>query len=246
MYISSLLNLGNTHEVVREYVQDPELVAQLNEFQKQNAALLAKYEELVKRMEDQQIETFEDLQKFDQKGAEALVRLATETAPLQMQGRNFGFFGLTSTGKSTIINKLVGKSVAEVGAGETTTKIQPYEGLGYRLYDIPGRNDDISYFSMEYVAFWKALTARVVVVTTTVKEMTKVFRLLDAINLQYDIVVNKFDLVKLEERETVKTQVRQQIVDCKLQGVNRVWFVSAENPRQFPDWIAMVDYLTNA
>jgi GTP-binding protein EngB required for normal cell division len=161
-----------------------------------------------------------------------------------MDGRNFGFFGLTSTGKSTIINKLIGRDVAEVGAGETTTQIQPYEGLGYRLFDIPGRNDDMSYFSMEYISFWKGLTARLVVITVTVKEMTKVFRLLDAIDLKYDIIVNKFDTVPLEERDKFKDKIQDEITKCALKGVNQIWYVSAENPKQFPDWINMVDYLT--
>ncbi|CAF4874655.1 unnamed protein product [Rotaria socialis] len=156
-----------------------------------------------------------------------------------MQGRNIGFFGLTSTGKSTIINKLLDREVAKTGAGETTTKIEPYDGKGYTLYDIPGRNDDTTYFSMEYVAFWKGLTARVVLLTTSMKEMTKVFHLLDAINLKYDIVVNKFDLIKQDERENFKAQIKQEINQCGLKGVNNVWFVSSQNPRQFPDWITM-------
>jgi GTP-binding protein EngB required for normal cell division len=161
-----------------------------------------------------------------------------------MDGRNFGFFGLTSTGKSTIINKLIGKDVAAVGAGETTTQIQPYEGQGYRLYDIPGRNDDMTYFSMEYISFWKGLTARLVVITATIKEMTKVFRLLDAINLKYDIIVNKFDTVPLEERDKFKAKIQDEVMKCDLKGVNNIWFLSAENLKQFSDWINMVDYLT--
>ncbi len=194
-------------------------------------------------MKDEQIDSFEDLEKFDKKSAEALIKLALQTEPLQMKGKNFGFFGLTSTGKSTIINKLIGEDVADVGAYETTKDIQPYNGQGYRLYDIPGRNDDLSYFNMKYIAFWKALTSRIVVITVTIKEMTTVFRLLDAINLRYDIIVNKFDLVKEEEREKFKHQIKQQIIDCKLKGVNRIWFISAENPNQFPDWNNMIDYL---
>ena len=161
-----------------------------------------------------------------------------------MQGKNFGFFGLTSTGKSTIINTLLAKRVADVGAGETTMQIQPYEGQGYRLFDIPGRNDDMTYFSMEYISFWKGLTARLVVITVTLKEMTKVFRLLDAIQLKYDIVVNKFDTVPLEEREKFKAKIQDEVTKCELKGVEHIWFVSAENPKQFPDWIHMVDYLT--
>jgi hypothetical protein len=44
-----------------------------------------------------------------------------------------------------MINKLIGFDLAE-----TTQEIQLYDGRGYRLFDIPGRNDDISYFSMEF------------------------------------------------------------------------------------------------
>jgi len=194
-------------------------------------------------LKDEKIESFEDLEKFDKKSAEALIKLALQTEPLDMQGKNFGFFGITSTGKSTIINRLIGENVADVGACETTKEIQPYNGQGYRLYDIPGRNDDLSYFSMKYIAFWKALTSRFIVITVTIKEMTTVFRLLDAINLRYDIIVNKFDLVKVEEREKFKHQIKQQIIDCKLRGVNHVWFVSAEDTNQFPDWNNFIDYL---
>ncbi|CAF3323584.1 unnamed protein product [Rotaria socialis] len=230
---------SHSHEVIREYLQDPATIKLLQEFQQQNAHLLQQFEKLRQEIEDQKIESFEDLQQYDQKGADALVKLATQTTPLQMQGRNIGFFGLTSTGKSTIINKLLDREVAKTGAGETTTKIEPYDGKGYTLYDIPGRNDDTTYFSMEYVAFWKGLTARVVLLTTSMKEMTKVFHLLDAINLKYDIVVNKFDLIKQDERENFKAQIKQEINQCGLKGVNNVWFVSSQNPRQFPDWITM-------
>ncbi|CAF3812430.1 unnamed protein product [Rotaria magnacalcarata] len=236
---------GHSHEVVYEYVQDPALVQQLEQIQQQNAYLLHEYEKLRQAISAREIHSFNDLQRHDQKGAKELIRLASQTVPLQLDGgRSFGFFGLTSTGKSTMINKLLGSDLAKTGAGETTRQITSYDGSGYRLYDIPGRNDDISYFSMEYVAFWKALTNRLVLITTTVKEMAKVFRLLDAINLRYDIVVNKFDLVAVNERDTFKQQVQNQICECGLRGVNHVWYISAQNPRQFPDWMMMVNSLT--
>ncbi|CAF1475815.1 unnamed protein product [Adineta steineri] len=172
--------------------------------------------------------------------AQNLIQLASNTHPFRLGERSFGFFGLTSTGKSTIINKLIGFDLAETEAGETTQKIEPYDGQGYRLYDIPGRNDGLSYFTMEYIAFWKALTARIIVITSTIKEMTKVFRLLDAVHLRYDIIVNKFDLVPIEER-----QIFKQIRENNLQGIDHIWYVSALNPNQFPQWLVMVDSLTN-
>jgi hypothetical protein len=68
------------------------------------------------------------------------------------------------------ISRTISK-VAKTGAGETTKEITPYEGRGYRLFDIPNRNDELSYFSMEYVAFWKGLTGRLIVMN--LKRMNK-------------------------------------------------------------------------
>jgi GTP-binding protein EngB required for normal cell division len=228
-----------------EYVQDPALIAQLERFRQDNARLAEQFAELNKRMEEQQISSFEDLAKYDEKAAKTLIKLATATPPAEMSGRNFAFFGMTSTGKSTMINKLLGKNIAATGVGETTREHTAYQGVGYTLYDIPGRNDDVSYFSLEYVGFWKGLTRRLVLVRNTIKEMTKVFHLLDAIGLRYDIIVNKFDSVDFEERETFKQQIHDEIKDCKLQGVDNVWFLSSRNPQQFPDWVQMVHCLTD-
>jgi GTP-binding protein EngB required for normal cell division len=226
-------------------VTDPNLIREIERYREENAQLMNKFNELSEQIEKQRISSFEDLQQVNQHAAESLVKLASNTEPYQLGGRAFGFFGLTSTGKSTMINKLLGFDLAETGAGETTKEIQPYDGKGYRLFDIPGRNDDMSYFSMEYIAFWKGLTGRLVLITATIKEMTKVFRLLDAINLRYDIVVNKFDSVPLEERQEFKQKIHQEIRECELQGVDHVWYVSALYPKQFPHWLVMVDSLTS-
>lgn len=224
---------------------DPNLIRELERYRRENAELVQKFNELQEQMERQRISSYEDLQKVDQQAATALVKLASRTDPYRLGERAFGFFGLTSTGKSTMINRLIGFDLAETGAGETTTEIQPYDGLGYRLFDIPGRNDDQSYFTMEYIAFWKGLTGRLVLITATVKEMSKVFRLLDALNLRYDIVVNKFDTVPFEERQAFKKKIDQEILQCHLQGVDHVWYVSALHPQQFPHWLVMVDSLTS-
>ncbi len=93
--------------------------------------------------------------------------------------------------------------------------------------------------------FFLIISGRVVLIQATAKEMTKVLRLLDAINLKYDIVVNKFDLVKIENREKFKQKIRDEVKDLQLKGVQHIWFVSVTNPSQFEDWMQMVDYLTN-
>jgi hypothetical protein len=53
----------------------------------------------------------------------------------------------------------------------------------------------------------------IVLVTATIKEMTKVFRLLDAINLEYDIVINKVDTLPLEEREKFKAKLQDEVIN---------------------------------
>ena len=100
-----------------------------------------------------------------------------------------------------MINRLIGFDFAEAGAEETIKEIQRDEDQVYRLLVIPDRNDDLSYLSMEYIAFWKGLTWPWVLITATLKEMSQVFRLLDPLQLSDNIVVDKFDLVPFEERE---------------------------------------------
>ncbi|CAF1442147.1 unnamed protein product [Adineta steineri] len=236
---------GSKTITIIKTVTDPNLIKELQRYQEENSLLADKFYQLTQQIEKQRINCYEDLQQINQYAAQNLIKLASNTQPFQLGERSFGFFGLTSTGKSTIINKLIGFDLAETGAGETTQENQSYDGQGYRLYDIPGRNDDLSYFTMEYIAFWKGLTGRLIVITSTIKEMTKVFRLLDAIQLRYDIIVNKFDLVPIEERQIFKQKIDKQIRENNLQGIDHIWYVSALNPNQFPHWLVMVDSLTN-
>jgi hypothetical protein len=78
----------------------------LQEFQKENAETLAKYEVLIGEIRDKPIGSFEDLKKFDKKKSlKALVKLSLQSEPVGMKGTHFELFGITSIGKSTIINK---------------------------------------------------------------------------------------------------------------------------------------------
>ncbi|CAF2964834.1 unnamed protein product, partial [Rotaria sp. Silwood2] len=182
----------------------------------------------------------------DKKAKEALIRLAKEAQPIGMKGNNVALFGLTSTGKSTMLNSLLGEKKAATGVGETTLEVASYAGRNFVLWDIPGRNDEISYMSMQYMSFFKGLTRRLILVQHTVKENSSIMKLLDAIGINYDIVVNKMDRVEEEERAEFCEQIRQEIQKIGLKGVGRVFFVSAKYPAQFPDWLEMVNYLTNS
>ncbi|CAF1353497.1 unnamed protein product [Adineta ricciae] len=222
-----------------------ELRQELAEYRAQNAKLLSRFDTLTAEMERKRITTFEQLQKRDQQAKNDLIHLAQETKPAKLEGNNIGLFGLTSTGKSTMLNTLIGKTVAETGAGETTTTITPHKGSKFILWDIPGRNDEVSYFSMEYISFFKGLTRRLILIGSTVKENSSLMRLLDELGLKYTIVFNKFDLVKDAEQSKVKNKIESETKELGVKGVEKIYFVSAEIPDMFEDWKTMVNHLVS-
>jgi GTP-binding protein EngB required for normal cell division len=151
---------------------------------------------------------------------------------------------LTATGKSTMLNKLYGQNVAETGIGETTGQIKSYKTKDFVLWDIPGKNDEVSYMSMQYISFFKGLTRRLILVTHTLKENSGMMKFMDAIGLDYDVVVNKMDRYDEEERPEFCAKIQEEKQTIGLKGVGRIFFVSAKFPRQFPDWLDMVHYLS--
>ena len=224
-------------------MQDLWLVKQLEDLATKYQELWFKYKHLQEELQDANISSYETLEKYNKKAAEQLTRLFQQTGPIKLTGRNFGFFGVTSTGKSTLVNQVIGSNVAQTGPGETTLKVTSYDGPGYRLFDMPGRNDDLSYFTMEYIALSRALTARLILINSTVKEMNTVFRVFDSADMRYDIVVNKFDNLTSNEQEQLKRQINTEIRECNLKGVDNVWFVSAKYPDRCPDWQKMINNL---
>lgn len=220
------------------------LRAELDRQRAETAELRGHFAALIAHMQRKKIETFEDLAKKDKEAKQEIIELAAQTAPAKLDGFNVALFGLTSTGKSTMLNALLGQEVAETGVGETTTKIKAYPGNRFTLWDIPGRNDEVSYLSMEYVSFFKGLSRRLILIQATVKENSSMMKLLDELKLDYDIVFNKFDLVPDHKQKQVKEQINKEIESLGLQKARKVYFVSAENPKMFDDWLAMVNHLT--
>ncbi|CAF4057677.1 unnamed protein product [Rotaria sp. Silwood1] len=199
-------------------------------------------------MHARKIDSFEALIEQDKKAAKILIELAQNVEPVKIEGRNIAIFGLTSTGKSTLVNSLMGKKVAATGRGETTTEIQAYPREQFTIWDVPGRNDETFHMTMEYISisFFKGLTIRLITIQCTVKESSSTMKFLDELGLDYDIIVNKFDTVDEDERDIFREQIHREIRELGLKNVNKVFFVSAKHQQMFPDWITMVDYLTNA
>jgi GTP-binding protein EngB required for normal cell division len=221
------------------------LVAEVARYRERNAELMESFTKLNADMKKKKIDSFEMLAEQDKEAKQVLIELARRTEPMPMEGKNIGLFGLTSTGKSTLLNKLLGADKAKTGHGETTLAIEPYTAPQYTLWDVPGRNDEIAYFNMEYIAFFKGLSRRFVLIQATVKENSSMMKLLDEIGLRYDIVFNKFDIIDDEDQPKVQQQIKQEIISLGLKGVDRVFFVSAKKPQMFPDWLKMVNHLTD-
>ena len=253
---------GSTFEVHQPPVQSPQpkvvpssgpkgnderaaLEAQVNEYRQERIELLERFEKLAAEMKSKKIESFEELAEHDKESMKIFMELARLTPPMPLQGNNIGLFGSTSTGKSTMLNAILGQRLAETGVGETTTEIKAYPGNDFTLWDVPGRNDEVSYLSMEYISFFKGLTRRLILITATVKENSSMMKLLDELDLEYDIVFNKFDKVDPEEQPQVEKQIRSEITRMNLRKVDNLFFVSAKNPKMFEDWQRMIQHLTN-
>ena len=187
-----------------------------------------------------------DAWKHERRREKTLAKLARRANRTHMQGFNIGIFGLTSTGKSTMINSLIGNKVADVGVGETTRVKKAYQGRNCTYWDTPGRNDESTYTNEEYISFLKGLSRRLIVIQYTVKENLKLIRLLDSLGLGYDIIVNKFDDVDDDERSNFQRQIQDEIESSELERMKNVFFVSAQYPKMFTDWLKMVDNLSES
>jgi GTP-binding protein EngB required for normal cell division len=225
--------------------QNERLHRQIENYQQQHEVQLKEMNKLLGELKKKQLNTFEDIENNDKKAKEALIRLAKQAAPFGMEGNNVALFGITSSGKSTMLNKLFGEKVAEVGIGETTIKMTSYKTTHFILWDIPGKNDEVSYMSLQYISFFKGLTRRLILVTNTLKENSSMMKLLDAIGLDYDVVVNKMDLYSEEQIPKFCEKIRKEKETIGLKGLGRIFFLSAEYPNQFSDWLDMLNYLTN-
>ncbi len=164
---------------------------------------MSKYTHAMKR---KKIDSFEDLAEYDKDAMKILIELARITEPIPLEGTNIGLFGLTSTGKSTLLNTLLGQKIAE-----TTTKITLYKEPRFTFWDVPGRNEEVFYFSMEYISFFKGLSRRLILIQATVKENSSMMKLLDEIGLRYAIVLNKFDKVEKEEQTAIENIVLKRV-----------------------------------
>ncbi|CAF2950493.1 unnamed protein product, partial [Rotaria sp. Silwood2] len=222
------------------------LRAEIDKFREQNSELIQCFQKSNIELKRKKIDSFEALIEQDKEMQKIFIELTNLTPPMPMEGNNIALFGLTSTGKSTMLNSILGQKLAETGVGETTKKIVSYPSSNFTLWDVPGRNDEMSYMNMEYISFFKGLSKRLILIEATVKENSSMMKLLDAIQLPYAIVFNKFDKADDDEQQQIQQQIEHEHETLGLQKVDQVFFVSGKFPNKFPGWQAMLHYMRNS
>lgn len=220
------------------------LLEQLLTSKTEHKKILADDPELATTIKTIDTNSYEQLAEQSKRAADALIRLARQTKPISLDGNQFALFGSTSTGKSTMVNAFIGVDKAEVGVGETTTIPAPYSGPNFVVWDMPGRNDEVSYMTMQYVALLKGLKQRVILVKSTLKENSHLMRFLDANELHYIVVVNQMDLIEEDNRPAFMEKIRAEKTTLNLKGCDEIFFVSGKKLRMFPDWFKLLNYLT--
>ena len=200
-------------------------------------------QKLEKDFEDINVNNLDELEEKEQIRFNKIKELCEKLPPVPLQGWNIGYFGNTSVGKSTLLNNTIGEKVCETGVGQTTLKLQPYRmaNSDITIWDIPGKNDKISYLDATYIGIVKSMKFIGIVVTSTVYESSKIIELLKYLNLKYHIIVNKIDHIDEEELPAFKAGISKEInndPDCL-----GVYYISAKH--RSGDWATLINTLTN-
>lgn len=192
-----------------------------------------------------EINSLDELEAKDRERLDRIIALARVLEPLPLRGVNIGLLGNTSVGKSSIINSSVGREICETGMGQVTMEPRPYNMPNSELvfWDLPGKNDDISYLRAPYISCMKSMAFIGVVITATVSEVSSLIKMLQTLGIPYHIIVNKIDQARNAEQ---LARFRAQ-VDREVAGLGNcfrgVFYVSAEDVR-LGDWARLMDRIT--
>lgn len=186
-------------------------------------------------------EHIEKLEKEFQKKKNAIVNIAIS--------------GQSGAGKSSLINAIVNKKVAEVGSVETTMEIKKYESNGIHFSDLPGcgtstfpRHTYIKNCSLESYDAVIIVTANRFMENDSwlISEMERLRRPVYLVRTKMDEAVinemNDNDLTEFETYEKVLSDVKKNIEG---QSVAGVYLTSSRNSNKFDFGKLLVDISAN-
>ncbi len=155
-----------------------------------------------------------------------------------------GLIGRSGTGKSSLINAMVGETLAQVGVVETTMKPQEYEYNGLILVDLPGcgtpKFPAKTYASSMHLESYDAL---ILVVSDRWFEDDAALldQIIQELRVPYFIVRTKFDLAvqdghfdhgftEEEVRAKIENNLRSYLGDA---AIDKLYLVSARFPARY-------------
>ena len=215
-------------------------------FTESNSAVANQLKKIQADLAKENIHSLDDLPKAEDARYRKIMELCAQVgkAPIDQTGHNVSFLGDTSVGKSTLINKLMGENVCAVGHGEVTVAMKPYRKAhtNYVYWDMPGKNDKISYLSATYIGTIKGMSFIGIMVRSTTNEMSKMIELMAYLNIKFNVIVNHIDSVEEDEVEAFKAQIRKEMDGNSF--CQNIFFISAK--KQSGDWLNLVDAITRA
>jgi predicted GTPase/uncharacterized protein (DUF697 family) len=153
---------------------------------------------------------------------------------------NIAISGQSGSGKSSLINAIVGKKVAQVGITETTLEIKKYTSNGIHFSDLPGCGTE-KFPVKNYIEHCKLESFDAVIIVTAnrfyendiwlIKEMIKIGRPVYVVRTKMDesIMNGKYDdnLTEYQVFEKVKTDIKNNIGNIPIKGI---YLTSAREP----------------
>ena len=170
--------MGNTHSY--EYRDDPVLQAQIEQ-QRRDLAALSTQIDAAKRESERQGDPaiFREQQRavFETFLAKLPRMKFMDVLPAALRGKlNVAFIGDVSAGKSSLINRLFGTSLA-VGVGHTTNGVMPVAQEGNLVvWDSPGGNRDFAFFDPAALNLLYSASKIVVLFDTSLTTVAEVLR----------------------------------------------------------------------
>jgi len=142
--------------------------------------------------------------------------------------RKVAFLGLTSVGKSSLINGVLEKKIAPTGKGMTTKKIKPYpaDNAALVLWDFPGKCDKFSYFNANILGLFQAMDLCCVLYLASVNECLECIEVLHSMKKEFVCVLTKSDY-EWTESEVKEVKEETEKICSKMCGFKGFYAVSS-------------------
>ena len=166
-----------------------------------------------------------------------------------------GIIGRSGTGKSSLINAIVGEEVSAVGEIETTTEIgKPIEHRGLLFFDLPG-SSTTNFPIDSYVEKMGIKNFDCVILVTAdrfyeddlilIDEITKIKVPLFAVRTKLDFSVDRALRRNISEEETIKTIFDDLKKNLQGYRANGIYLTSADFPAKY-DLNKLIDDISNS